>query len=301
MNQILYTAESKTRSPLPIKTIVRFFAFAIIILGIIFLGEGTFSLFTNTSSKDIPGTVIKPEIEFSKDGNNAIVSMKHPTGINIIKYNWNGGENEIVNGNSKKEVLLSDLSIPAGKNTLYIEVFTDDGTSTKSYYDYVYDGINIEFFVVNNSAIKIVATDISGMSYMTYKWNSEKEVTVYPNQEGDITIEQLTDIPSGENTLHVTAVNSSNITLTKQRKIKGNKRPEISYYIMGSDLYITATDEEGIQSLAFTVNNGEEQVIEANGKKEFTYKYNFGNENILVVIKATDVDGVSKTVACKNY
>ena len=40
MNQILYTTENKTQGPLPIKTIIRFFAITKIILGVIFLGEG---------------------------------------------------------------------------------------------------------------------------------------------------------------------------------------------------------------------------------------------------------------------
>lgn len=240
-------------------------------------------------------------MNFQNLGNNAIVSLKHSSGINIIKYNWNGEENEIVNGNSKTEVVLSDINIPAGENTLYLEVFTDDGGVTKSYYEYTYDGIVIDFAVVNNSKIKIVASDVTGMTSLTYKWNSEKEITVYPNEEGDTSIEQLTEIPSGKNTLHVTAVNTSNVTLTKSQEVKGNKRPEIEFYIQGPNLYVTATDEEGVKTLSLKINDGEEQIYEANGEKEFTQVYNFGNENILVVITATDIDGVSKTVVCKNY
>lgn len=66
MNQILYTTENKTHGPLPIKTIVKFFAFAIIMLGVIFLGEGAYSLITNINTDNSPIQITKPDIEFSK-------------------------------------------------------------------------------------------------------------------------------------------------------------------------------------------------------------------------------------------
>ncbi len=49
MNQILYTAEGKTSGPLPIKTIVKFFAICLIVLGVIFMGESAYSLFSFNS------------------------------------------------------------------------------------------------------------------------------------------------------------------------------------------------------------------------------------------------------------
>lgn len=67
MNQILYTAESKSRGPLPIKTITRFFAFSLITLGVIFLGENTFSLVNKLGSKPDVVVTSEPKIEFAKD------------------------------------------------------------------------------------------------------------------------------------------------------------------------------------------------------------------------------------------
>lgn len=67
MNQILYTADGKTNGPLPIKTIVKFFALSIIALGLIFMGEGTYSLFSFEASehRNVDNTV--PIIQFAKD------------------------------------------------------------------------------------------------------------------------------------------------------------------------------------------------------------------------------------------
>lgn len=148
--------------------------------------------------------------------------------------------------------------------------------------------------------MKITASDVTGMSYMTYKWNSDEEKKVFPTEEGAISIEQSTEIPSGRNTLHVTAVNKDNISFTKKLDIKGNRRPEIQRYIKGSDLYIHVTDEEGLDTVKIQVNAGEEETFEVNGEKEFTHKYPIGEGSMLVTITATDIDGVSRTLKGKK-
>jgi len=53
--------------PLPIQTIVRFFAFCVIALGIIFMAEASYSLFSldSINNKDLDSSV--PVIEFAKD------------------------------------------------------------------------------------------------------------------------------------------------------------------------------------------------------------------------------------------
>lgn len=301
MNQILYTSNGKPSGPLPIKKVVKFFAVCMIILGIILFVEGTYNLFSVNLSdnKNLDNTV--PQITFAKDGNIATISVTHNKGISKVKYHWNDGEENIVNGNSDKEIAINDIALPAGINVLHVEAIDDNGKSQNSSYEYSYDGIAIDLSVVNNSDIKIIASDITGMSYMTYKWNSNEEIKVYPNEKGEIYIEQTTEIPSGLNTLYISAVNSSNITLSKKQEIKGNKRPEISFYIMDMTLHVSVHDEEGIDTVTQQINLGDEKVYEANGQKDFSYEYYIGEEEILVTITATDVDGVSRTIKGKNY
>lgn len=255
----------------------------------------------NYSQVEIDNTV--PVIEFAKDGNIATISVTHNKGIARVSYYWDGKDDDTIiqKGDSKQEVIISDVSIPSGTNILYVTATDDNGRSATSTFECSYDGIAIDLSVVNNSEIKIVASDVTGMQYMTYRWNSEEEIKVFTNEDNAISIEQSTDIPSGLNTLYITAVNSSNITLTKKLEIKGNKRPEIEFYIMDKELYVTVRDEEGVQTVTQQVNLGEEEVFDANGQKEFTYKYYVGEENILVTITATDIEGVSKTIKGKNY
>ena len=53
--------------PLPIQTIIKFFAFAIIALGVIFLGEAAYFLFSSNNSSDVSVDNTVPVIEFAKD------------------------------------------------------------------------------------------------------------------------------------------------------------------------------------------------------------------------------------------
>lgn len=53
--------------PLPIQTIVKFFAICMIVVGIILLGEGAFSLFSSDGSSDSGINDTIPSIDFAKD------------------------------------------------------------------------------------------------------------------------------------------------------------------------------------------------------------------------------------------
>ena len=301
MNQILYTSNGKPSGPLPIKSVAKFFAIALIVFGVIFFGEASYALFSVNGGNNADLDTSAPEIHFAKDGNVASVSITHNKGINMVKYYWNDEEANIERLDSQHDFIIDSLDIPSGVNTLYVEALDVNGRSSKMSYEYIYDGIAIDLSVVNNSDMKIVASDVTGMSYMTYRWNSDEEITVDPNSEGDISIEKTSEIPSGLNTLYITAVNSDNVTFSKKQEVKGNKRPEIEFYIMDSELYIDVTDEEGVDTVVFKVNAEDEETLDANGEKHFSYRHYVGEERILVVITATDVDGVSKTIRAKNY
>ncbi len=236
-----------------------------------------------------------------KIGNNATVSVSHNKGIARVKYNWNNGQETIIQGDSETEVVISDLSIPSGINTLTVTATDDNGKSATEYYEYAYDGIAIDLSVVNNSYMKIVASDVDGITSMTYRWNADEDITVYPDEDGAISIEASTEIPSGLNTLYITAVNSENITLNKKQEVKGNKRPDITFYIIDTDLFVTVRDEEGVGTVTQQINLGEEETFDGNGQTEFSYKYPVGEEDILLTITATDVEGVSATIRAKNY
>lgn len=237
-----------------------------------------------------------------KTGNIATVTITYNKGISEINYHWNDDEVVNVKGYLNRGVVLNNLSIPSGKSTLYIEVIDENGKKSFDSYDYKYDGIAIDVENVEYSYVKITASDLNGISYMKFRWNNGEETTVYPDEEGDVSIEYESEIPLGENTLYVTAVNKDNLTLQKKGNYKGLKKPEIAeFYIEDDYLYVTVTDENGVYFITQQTNDDAEERFEAHGEKEFSYRYYVGSEKILVKITVTDIDGLSTTIRGKNY
>lgn len=302
MNQILYTGKSNSHGPASLKSILRFFSICLIVLGIIFIGNGSYALYNNEILRKATIDNTVPAISFDKENNNAIVTVTHNKGISKVKYHWNDDIDTIIPCNSESTVILDTISISHGINTLHVTAIDINNKVAENSFEYAYDGISIDLAVVDNTYMSITASDVTGLSYIKYKWNSGEEITAYPDG-GDLTkIVQTTEIPSGLNTLSITAVNSENKTLTKTQDVKGVHPPKIQTYIQDGFLVVTVTDEEGIDKIAHQINVEEPQVIELNGEKEYKYKYNIANkDNILITITATDVEGVSKTYKGKNY
>ena len=309
MNQILYTGNKKSSKPASLKSILRFFGIAILIFGAIFIGIGSFTLYKNHISTSSSKPANAPEVAFSQEGNNAIINITHSKGISKVKYNWEGKKEEIKQGNMQKSIIIDNISIPTGKNTLYVTVVDENDITSQNSYEFAYDGISIEYSVIDNTYIKITATDVKGLSYISYKWNSGEELVVYPTTDNTI-IEQQVEIPSGLNTLSTLAVNSENKTLTKSLQVKGNRPPDIRLYLQGNDLIVSVSDEEGIAEIVQKIEivqngsvvNEKTETIPTNGVTQFNYKYEVSdNENIIVRITATDTEGVQGTFNGKNY
>lgn len=302
MNQILYTEKGKSNGPAPLKSILRTFSISLIALGVIFIGKSSYALYQdNVLNKEVVDNTV-PVISFEQEENNAIVTITHNKGISRVKYHWNDETDTVVKGNSEKTFILDTISIPTGINTLYITAIDENEKFSESSYVYAYDGISIELSVIDSSYIKITASDLSGLSYITYKWNSDEEITAYADSENNTIIEQTTQIPTGLNTLSITAVNTENKTLTKTQDVKGVHPPVIEFYIKDGYLIVHVTDEEGIDKIVQQINVEEEQIIEVGGLTDYTYKVNIANRgNILVTLTATDIEGVSKTIKGKNY
>lgn len=300
MNQILYTSSGKPSGPLPIQTIVRFYAICMIILGVVFFGKATYDLFAVSfaSSAELDNTV--PNIEFARDGNIATISVTHNKGISRIEYNWNDEEKKLISGDNQDEVVINDINLLPGINILYVEATDVNGKSSKSEYEYTYDGIYVDYLVnANGGDIKLIASDVKGLSYMTYKLNNGEEIKISPTDDNTMITHVITP-NSGENTLSITAVNTSNISHTRKIELTINRRPDITCYISENVLYVKVTDEEGLALIKHQINVGEEEVITLNGEKEYNFSKPIGDERILVTITAVDVKGVEHTLKAKQ-
>ena len=259
MNQILSTSmptdnkkqKNKIRNtnPTSISSILKFFAIAMLIFGILLIGLGAYSIYEKESKQKEEN--LQPSISL-EDKSNDTVLLKVVYGKNISKleYRWNDEEETTVNGNNGKYI-EQEIKVPTGTNTLHIVITDEDGKQIP--YDKQYERESNINFEVSGNKIKITAESEKTIKYMTYRWDDEEEKTIQIN---NTTLEQEIDAIKGLHTLTVITVDEENNTDTKVQKINGVSKPKVSVTTDDSKSYfiIKASDDEKLSKLQFKIN-----------------------------------------------
>lgn len=319
MNQILYTIENEQEKN-KMKSITLFFAIVIIIFGILLVATGGYSLASANKAKQEAIEAAKvPVIELSAVENKAIVKISHSREIKNIEYSWNNGEVTIINKEGKKNT-SEEIELPAGKNTLNVKVIDVEGKTSNISQEFSYQGTYMDLSVVDNKSLKIIVTDVEGLQSVTYRWNSGEETTAYPDTPNSTSIEIITNIPTGLNTIVVTAINNKNATQTKEMQVQGITKPTMDIDLNPERTLISIKfkDDQGIQSYSYKVSiapieeivkdgkllpNAKEnlkqtisETKQANGEKEITEQITFNEGFNFVEVTITNVEGAEETL-----
>ena len=270
MNQILQVQETRRNSnPVDTKKIVLFFAVCLIIFGLILLGQGAYTVYQNKQNEKVqpstpPGSgsvqepeYIAPTVTLTKtEDNKLIINVDSQNAISHIIYNWNSDVSTTLDETGKTNI-EEIIDIPVGENILNISVIDSNGIETKEQETFVIEQSKpvIELSVVGNN-IKITVNSESELSYVTYKWNSETEVKddmkTYENKSK---FEKQLEIPKGQNTLKIVAVDKNENKTEKSQEIKGVaklKNPTVN--VEGEYIFFTFEAEENMKTVEFIFN-----------------------------------------------
>jgi hypothetical protein len=262
MNQILQT-EHKKNAPVAINKVTLFFAIAIIIFGIVLICGGLYAVNNKTKEEEQPLIEnVGPDISVSREDEKLLINITHTKAIASVTYQWNDEEEQTIETNDSL-VVSEEISIPFGTNTLKITVLDKDGKESNFVNEYVLDGDGkpvIELLLTNENKIRIKVQDSQGLKYIRYTWNSGNYVTVAANVDDLKLIDELAEIPLGQNTLRVEAVNTDDMITVKELEVKGVKRPVVSLRQDGSELIINIEDEVGLKVVNFTLNGKKYQI-----------------------------------------
>lgn len=283
MNQILQVQENrKNRNPVDTKKVVLFFAVSIIIFGLILLGQGAYSVYQSKLNEKVTpttpgnsGNIDTPEyipiITLTKtEDNKVILNVESEIAISHIIYNWNNETAQTLEETGKTNI-EEVIDIPTGENTLNISVIDSNGKETKKSEVFILEASKpiIELSVVGNDIKITVASEVE-LSYITYKWNSEEEKKQDMLTYEDRTkFEKLVEIPKGQNTLKIVAVDINENRTEKSQEIKGVTKAKTTVIAKGNYLDFTVTGEENIKTVEF----------EFNGKKYLMNTDTFGETN----------------------
>lgn len=283
MNQILQVQENRRNSnPVDTKKVVLFFAVAIIIFGLILLGQGAYSVYQSKLNEKVTpttpgnsGNIETPEyipiITLTKTENNKVIlNVESEVAISHIIYNWNNETAQTLEETGKTNI-EEIIDIPTGENTLNISVIDSNEKETKKSETFILEVSKpvIELAVVGND-IKITVTSEVELSYVTYKWNSEEEKKQDMLTYEDRTkFEKLVEIPKGQNTLKIVAVDVNENKTEKSQEIKGVTKAKTTVVAKDNYLDFKVTGEENIKTVEF----------EFNGKKYLMNTDTFGETN----------------------
>lgn len=274
MNQILSTSmplndkKSKSRKPIEINNILKFFGIAILIFGVFMIGTGVYAIYTNQSDKKEQN--LEPTISIeNKTDTSIILKVIHQKNIAKMEYGWNNDEKTVVNGNNGK-YLEQEISVPSGTNTLHVIVQDEDGKEITYEKQYEVES-NINFEVSGNK-IKITYSGDKLISYMTYRWDEEEEKTVEINNTN---VEEEIEALKGLHELTVVVVDENNNTDTKVQKINGVSKPKLTLDVdsQREHFVIKASDDEKLTKIEFRLDEEQDYLIDLEDKdfKELEY------------------------------
>ena len=302
MNQILSIENTKkekkkrdkNRGPADIESILKFFSIALIVFGIFMVGSGSYSMYKDSQEETASN---KPTISVATLTEGQVtLTIEHSRTLSKVTYKWNDEEEIPIDCNGKRKVEQT-IEIPTGTNTL--SVYAEDVNGRISTYQksYTIQGdISIEFSVEGNN-IKITTEGKEELSYLTYRWDEEEETRVDIN---DVRNETTVEIPKGQHTLTVIAVDINNKTQTEEQEVKGVTKPNLEVTTDGSSNFvIKASDEEGLTRLELIRNETEKYFLNLDGRTELEYNFPIiEGENKLEVIVYNESD-VTQTVKVK--
>ena len=217
MNQILSTNEKNSFISSDIKKIVKFFAIVIIILALIFIGEGAYYLYNNLGKNVV---YPKPEISYEKNGSAINIDFSSEIGLNKIEYYWNDGTPTELKCNGKKEFDL-DIEMLQGNNILHINTTDIEGNKTtfgdiSVNFDTNEDNLKPEVSIVSvGGKITVTANDETELDYLLYQWEGEQEVKIPVSETNKKSITKDIEVEKGTKKLIITAVDKT-----------GNKAPK---------------------------------------------------------------------------
>ena len=314
MNQILMVENKsknkkkarKSSGPAEIKSVIKFFAIVIIVFGLFIIGHSSYAMYISSKGNNVENL---PQISISRVNDSLIVNVQSEYIVDKFKYNWtNSEQTSISEGVSSFE---EEIILPNETDILTIIIEDETGRAITYTREIYLDGVDIVKPTIDleqgeGFSVRLTARDETQIEYITYKIDEGEEIRVDKNNIEDKTIEYaITEIPRGEHTLYVTAVDSSgNVESIEKPIIVSSDRPTIKNLSIDQEagkIMIEAADVDGIQSIEVNLNGAVYKMDDVN-RTEATFSLNLVEGTNTISIKLTNVNGLSAEGATEfNY
>lgn len=312
MNQILMVENKKKTknrnfsAPVEIKNIIRFFSIVIIIFAICIISHSSYALYREAKGNNTNNLA---DITLTRKNDTLIVNVQSEYIIDKFKYNWKNSQQTSISEGSKS--FEEEIILPSDNNVLTIILEDETGRAVTYIKEITLDGVDItkpaiEIQQGQGASIRINAVDETKIEYIKYRIDDGEEITINKNEENDKIIEYtLTDMPRGEHTLYVIAVDSfGNIAQEESPIIISSERPTIKNISIDQEngkIIIEAADIDGIKAIEVNLNGAVYSMDDVN-RTEATFSLNIQEGKNTISIKLTNVNGITAEGATEfNY
>lgn len=310
MNQILFANENgqKKSMTVDINKIIKFFCIFVIILGLGITTIGAYSFIT-INSASMEDDKLFPEIDIQKKRKSYIYNNNTCKWNRKRKISMECAQEHTINGSGRTQI-SEILELPAGTNILNLTVRDVTGQEIKDKREFISEseiGPDVELPEINISPdgkeVRIVATDETEISYLTYQWENQEEIRVDVTDENKKTISINIPVLTGENLLIVKATDASGNTRTDRLNVNGIVEPTIEIYAdeNTAEFVIKLTDEMGLKILAYD-HNGEKIKIELDGQYEVEHRVKLQDGTNTITVYAFNIqDSMSQYTGIYDY
>lgn len=305
MNQILAVEDKKNNKkskktarsgPLEIKGIIRFFAIAIILFGLALSSEGVYAICKNVEDRK-PANI--PKVTISRTNDKATINVTHNVRIAKITYSWDDGEETVIPVGST--TAQEEITLLGYDSTLNLTIEDENGKQVNYQKQYLLTGEDltkptIEIDTQNgNDKMIITAKDETAISYLSYQWENEEEVTINRETEGQKEIRVEVDLTPGNKKITVIAEDANgNIEQKEKEIVISTSKPEISLIRDGNQIYIEARDKDGIQSIMVNINGQKMESTGINQKEVKAGPIDLQPGNNTIYIEVTNINGYTE-------
>lgn len=235
---------------------IKIFAIALILFGLILMGNAIYSYIKNSSQE----SKNKPDISFTRNGNTVVLTVKSEKELRNVAYAWNNEQLQYLSPGNKTEFTTNINIIDGDNNKLNIVVTDIEGKKTNyvEKFDKQPDVIEPEIVISNGDQnfVKIVVTDDTELDHISYRFDNGEETILNADEDNPTRIETQVEIKdTDQKTLIVKAFDASNNQAEERQEIKGTTKPKIEI-IPESDpsiIDITVTDNDNLQMVVIYI------------------------------------------------
>lgn len=306
MNQILSVEMPKKgknhgKQKASIRSIVVVFSIFLLLFGIGITSTAALSYYRSISgnyNNQLEISNKKPVITTEREDSSRInIVVSHDKEISKVTYTLNDDEPVKIDGEGKNEI-NEEVNLPVGSSKIKIVATDLNGISSSREEAFEVEQKPIIKLERADPQIQLTTESTINIDYVSYYWDEDTEnVQKYTiNDKKNVT---LIDIPEGTHVLNILAVDIDGNEAKASQTVKGVVKPNIEVITDGENFIIKASDSSGINKIEIKFNSNDTIVEEINKEKQYEKEIVLENGINKIIVTVYNENGLSETTKVK--